>query len=303
MSQKTMDRRLVRANREYKILGFRHVKSFDDNGAKFIHSYTTSGGSAYTPVHAYLLNGVIQDETFAPGRLLSFDESTKTWRWITLIGQGPATTDTQLQLIKQSHPGDQFNRAYHEYTHLKLNLWGAKAKAVRYQIDIVQPLSDEVNPFHWGPGIPMGTAAAQAWEEMIKQYTFNPISRIDHYIKRNFKTVKSMSFIISPTSTTESDADPHVKTVDWFMRFNRMVNFDKVTRNSDGVYTLQTAADLKSANAEEMRTAHDTSEIPRDKQCLILLIRASDYSAPQEFSNNIHGSYDIDFRTKFTSLG
>ena len=299
-----MDRRLVRANREYKILGFRDVKNFDDHGAKPIHSFAASESSMWTPIHAYLLNGAIQDETFAPGRLLSFDNSTKTWRWQAISGLGPAAnTDLSLQLIKQSHPGDQFNRAYHEYTHLKLNMWGAKAKAVRYQIDIVQPLSDEVNPFHWAHGVPMGTAAAQAWEEQVKQYTFNPISRIDHYIKRNFKTVKSMSFIIAPTSTTESDADPHVKTIDWFMRFNKMVNFDKVTRNSNGVYTLQDVADLKTAVQEDARTSHDTSEIPRDKQCTILLIRASDYSAPQAFSNNIHGSYDIDFRTKYTSLG
>ena len=298
-----MDRRLVRANREYKILGFRDVKNFDDHGAKPIHSWAASESSMFTPIHAYLLNGAIQDETFAPGRLLSYDNTTKTWRWATLAGLGPAANiDANLQLIKQSHPGDQFNRVYHEYTHLKLNMWGAKAKAVRYQIDIVQPLSDEVNPFHWASGVPMGTAAAQVWEEMIKQYTFNPISRIDHYIKRQFKVVKSISFIISPTMTTESDVDPHVKTIDWFMRVNKLTHFDKVTSANTGAL-INDDTQLKNATANELNAAHPAGVYPRDKECLLLLIRCSDFSAPQAFTNTLHGSYDIDFRTKFTQLG
>lgn len=66
---------------------------------------------------------------------------------------------------------------------MKLNLWGAKSKAVRYQIDVIQPKSDEVNPYHWAIDTPMNTVAAQAWEEQVKQYTFNPISKLDHYIK------------------------------------------------------------------------------------------------------------------------
>ncbi len=222
-----------------------------------------------------------------------------------MAGLGPAAnSDYGLQLIKQSHSGDQFDRAYHEYTHLKMNIWGAKSRAVRWQIDVLKPLSDEVNPFHWAQGVPMDTVAAQAYEEMLKQYTFNPISKIDHYVKRNFKTVKSISFIIQPTSTTETDQDPHVKTIDWFMRVNQMLNFDKVTRNSDGVYTMQDGNSLKTAVQEDTRTVHQTSEYPRDKQVLLLMIRASDYSpATASFSNVIHGSYDIDFRSKFTSLG
>ena len=299
-----MDRKLVRANREYKVLGFRNVKNFDDHGAKPIFSLQ-SGTDLVQPLHIYALNSCIQDEVPNPARQLMFDPTTKQWRWHSMPGLGPAAnSDYGLQLIKQSHSGDQFDRAYHEYTHLKMNIWGAKTKAVRWQIDVLKPLSDEVNPFHWAIGVPVNTVAAQAYEEMLKQYTFNPISKIDHYVKRNFKTVKSISFIIQPTSTTESDQDPHVKTIDWFMRVNQMLNFDKVTRNSDGAYTMQDGTNLKTAVQEDARTVHQSAEYPRDKQVLLLMIRASDYSpATTPFSNNIHGSYDIDFRSKFSSLG
>lgn len=142
----------------------------------------------------------------------------------------------------------------------------------------------------------------QAWEEFVKQYTFNPIAKIDHYIKRQFKVVKSMSFIISPTLTVEADVDPHVKTIDWFMRVNKLTHFDKVTSVPTG-YTITDDEQLKNTTANEMNVSVPAGVIPRDKECLLLLVRCSDFSAPQAFTNNLHGSYDIDFRTKFTQLG
>lgn len=303
MTAAVLDRRLVRANRDFEILGYRQLKRFDDSGAVPIHSFTNTEFH-HTPVHAYLLNGQVCDEVFNPGRLLYFNDAANTWNWAVLQGLDSTGVNTPaIQVIKRSDA--VFNeqpRRYHEYSHLKLNLWGAKSKAVRYQIDVIQPKSDEVNPYHWAIDTPMNTVAAQAWEEQVKQYTFNPISKLDHYIKSNFKIIKSMSVMISPTSTTESDADPHVKTIDWFMRVNKMVQFDKTTRNGFGDYTLQDAAELKNANNFTTRVQKDTSEMPRDTQAMIVLIRATDYSEPQPFTNNLHASYDIDFRTKFTGL-
>lgn len=304
VSAAVLDRRLVRANREYEIYGFRQVKRFDDHGAIPIHS-AIEGTLYKQPVHVHLLNGHINDEPFKPVRALYFDDTTNSWKWSSITGLEPSGgSDPYIQMIKRSEPGDTANRRYHEYSHVKMNVWGAKSKPTRWQIDVVQPLSDEVNPWHWGETQTMNTAAMQAWEEMVKQWTFNPISKMDHYIKKNFKTIKSMSFIIDPISVTEQDQDPHVKTIDWFMRVNKMVNFDKLTINSNGKYTLDDPNDLKTAVDHTVRTVSDTSEYPRDKQCLLLLIRCSDYTEPSEvFTNDKHGSYDIDWRTKLTTLG
>ena len=303
MTAAVLDRRLVRANRDFEILGFRQLKRFDDNGAVPIHS-STNENFHHTPVHAYLLNGQVCDEVFNPGRLLYFNDANNTWNWTVLQGLDSTGGNTPaIQIIKRSDAVlNEQPRRYHEYSHLKLNLWGAKSKAVRYQIDVIQPKSDEVNPYHWAIDTPMNTVAAQAWEEQVKQYTFNPISKLDHYIKSNFRIIKSMTVMISPTSTTESDADPHVKTIDWFMRVNKMVQYDKVTRNGFGDYTLQDAAELKNANNFTTRIQKDCGEMPRDTQAMILLIRATDYSEPQAFTNNLHASYDIDFRVKYTGL-
>lgn len=300
----TLDKRLVRANREYAILGFRQLKAFDDFGAVPIHSKTV-GDVAYVPIHCYLLNGQNSYNNVTPGRQLWYDDVTKQWKWALLAGLNPAgSASNYLQTIYQSgNSNSRMSRRYHEYSHVKMNVWGAKNKATRWTIEIVQPLSDEVNPFHWQTSTPMGSAAAQAWEELVKQYTYNPIAKIDHYIKRNFRVVKSMSFIISPTMTTEADVDPHVKTIDWFMRVNKLVNFDKATVNNSSGYVIPDADNLKNVLNPELGISEPASDIPRDKQCMLLLVRCSDYSAPVAFTNELHGSYDIDFRTKFTQLG
>ena len=212
-----------------------------------------------------------------------------------------ASASPYLQSIRGTSSG-YASRRYHEYTHVKMNVWGAKNKATRWTIDVVKPLSDEVNPFHWSSLTSMNSVAMQAWEEFVKQYTYNPIAKIDHYIKRQFKVVKSMSFIISPTLTTEADVDPHVKTIDWFMRVNKLTHFDKVTSANTGAL-INDDTQLKNATANELNASHPAGVYPRDKECLLLLIRCSDFSAPQAFTNTLHGSYDIDFRSKFTQLG
>lgn len=298
----TLDRRLVRANREYCVLGYRNLKAFDDYGAVPIFS-STINTTAFAPVHCYLLNGQLQAGlNVLPGRQLYFDDTAKVWKWSYLSGlQYNAASSPYLQTIRGTSIANM-SRRYHEYSHVKMNVWGAKQKATRWTIEVVRPLSDEVNPFHWASDTPMNTVAMQAWEEFVKQYTYNPIAKIDHYIKRQFKVVKSMSFIISPTLTTESDVDPHVKTIDWFMRVNKLTHFDKVSKVPGG-YTITDDEQLKNAIANELNVSTPAGEIPRDKECLLLLIRCSDFSAPQAFTNNLHGSYDIDFRTKFTQLG
>lgn len=299
-----MDRRLVRANREYSIQGHRNLKNFDDYGAVPINSSGT-GDFKRTPVHCYSLNSQIIDGDITPcARYLGFNDLSNGWYWQEFPGMDKdgALVSIPLQMRKSSPCVSNQQRQYHEYTTIKMNLWGAKAKAIRYQIDLIQPLSDEVNPYHWAAGTVMGTAAGQAWEEMVKQYTFNPIAKMDHYLKRNFRTIKSISFIIEPTSTTESDADPHVKTLEWFIRRNKLVNFDKATTTPVAVQ-LQDGNQLKTAAEYTANLATSISKHPRDREQLLLLVRASDYGAPADFSNVVHGSYDIDFATKYTCLG
>lgn len=102
MTAAVLDRRLVRANRDFEILGFRQLKRFDDNGAVPIHS-STNENFHHTPVHAYLLNGQVCDEVFNPGRLLYFNDANNTWNWTVLQGLDSTGGNTPaIQIIKRS---------------------------------------------------------------------------------------------------------------------------------------------------------------------------------------------------------
>jgi len=239
---------------------------------------------------------------------LYYSDTVNNYRWTTTMGLTPdgVSSAALVDQYDRTNAGALTSAAsslYHDYTHIKMNLWGAKNKSVRWIIQVIQPLTDEVNPFHWNIDTSMNTVAAQAIEGQLKQLTYNPISRIVHRNAKDFKVVKTVSFIIAPTSTTDGDADPQVRTLDWFMRFNRTTMFDKSTVNSVGEYIIDDIADFKNNTQEELKTARQYSMIPRDKQNLILLVRCSDYSAATEnFSNAIHGSFDLDFKTKFITL-
>lgn len=304
--QATIDKRLVRASRDSRILGFRNVKRFDDHGATYIYSYMSGANGNYTqPLHVYMLNANINDNPVNPARSLIFDDVTKKWKWGNVSGLDPAGVNTtELQVIKQeANDLSHFSRMFHEYTHVKLNCWGSKNKAVRWQIDVVTPLSDEVNPFHWGVGSQMNVAAMQAYEELVKHFTFNPIARIDHNVKKHFKVIKSISFILEPNSLMDGDSDPSVRTIDWFMRVNRVTNYDKTSKNVVSMETIGDADELKNAVNMELGQVRGTGEFPRDNQVMLLMIRASDYGDPAtSFNNMTHASYDIDFRTKFQTL-
>lgn len=303
VKQSTLDRRLVRASRNYTLLGFRGVKNFDDKGFYPIHSVKVDSIN-YQPLMVFALNLQTSIGLVQPALQLAFDDQVSRWKWYTVNGLSPtAASDNSLQIIRSSDPSPpKMNSTYHEYTHLKMNLWGAKAKPVKYVIDVMQPLSDEVNPWHLPVASALGTAAAQAWEEMVKQFTFNPIARIDHNIRKSFRIVKSMTVTFDPVLTVEADSDPHVKTIEWFIRRNKIVHYDKVSVNEVGDYQVFNGAELKTAVAPETNQSMSGGDKPRDKEMLFVCVRATDFMPAAAFTNDRHASFDLDFRSKFTSL-
>lgn len=305
----TLNRRILSASRVYTIYGYRKLKSFDDNGAQPIYSHNPVGASEhYMPMHVYSLNCVRQQDAIPqPARVLYYDSANKVWKWLVEAGLGGATEaapDSNLQVFKEAPVGylDRRPCLYHEYTHIKLNLWGAKSKPVKYQIDVVRPLTEHVSPFEISPNTAMSNEGAQCCEEMIKQFTFNPIARLNHYINKKFKVVKSATFVIAPNSLDDGDADANVKTVDWFLRVNRITRFDKITEGDyGGVNTIETIDEVKAVTEDHTNTP--LSVFPRTRDNLFLIVRASDYSPESSvFNTNIHASYDIDFRSKFSYL-
>lgn len=299
-----LNSRLMRAAQEAVVFGWRRVKNFDDHGAVPCFSQDVSSGAVMRqPLYTFLLNGINRpNATPVPARQLYYSQAAKKYAFTALNGLNPDGGENSVLEYIYDGVNTQMlgQRLYHDYTHVKMNLWGAKNKSVRWIVQVIQPLSDEVNPYHHPVDGYVGTVAAQAYEGFLKQLTYNPISRITHRGPKHFKVIKSMSFIISPSSTTDGDQDPQVKTIDWFMRFNRVTNYDKASMNISGEFTIDDIADFKNNTQEELKSSIPYSSVPRDTQNLILMVRCSDYSpANPSFTNTIHGSFDLDFKSKY----
>jgi len=306
MPANRMTNTLVKASMEPLIYGYRNLRAFSDFGANPLDMSVTELKSIL-PQYVYLINGCNRTVpgSFQPARRMVMAAagqlSFETINGLTAGGAGTSFLQTHYDSMSAtSEPGKVL---FHDYTSIKMNCWGAKAKPIRFTIQLIKVTNDEYNPWHWNTGVSLGTAAQQAWEETIKQETFNPLSRIDHRIRNAFKVVKSTSFIIEPKEGDDVDTDPHVKTLEWFIRVNKPTNFDKVTVNSLGDLRITDDATLKTTANLELADGEPYSIYPTDKECLILVVKATSYSTVTDgFTNVQHGSFDIDWRTKFIQL-
>lgn len=285
------------------MLGWRNLKSFSGNGAIPIFSQGTDT-TKYQPFHVYSLNSQIQSDVPRPARGLYFNDAINKWTFRELNGLSASNVASpNLQILKNSLGYQNQQKQYHESTTIKLNCWGSKSRPIRWTVDIVLPITVDIDPWHYAAGASLPDQAAQAYEELLKMYTFNPLSKMDHRIKKNFRIIKTMSWIMGPISSTEVDSDPHVKTINLFIRRNAIVNYDRLTGGALGELTLEDGNDLKTARNHALGTATNLSIHPRHYQHLLMFVRASDFTAPSDvFNNNVHGSYDCVWESKFTNL-
>jgi len=316
ISAAALDRRLVRASREQAVFRFRGVKNFDDSGYLWCNNFTwTNSGVRYLPVYAVLLNGVNQGtSTLQPMRRLfvnstGADDGRLSW-WNTTGLLSDGNTSQNLESMYSSYPNLNIGqRALLESVHVKMNLWGSKQKAHRWLIQVVKVLDDEVSPFHTATSSFVGTRSQQTWEEMLKEFTYNPISKLDWRTSKKIKVLKSFERILQPTQTTEVDTDPKVCTLDWYMRFNRITHFDGVNVDVETTGFRMHDDSVLTGNGERNNSGQAAySTHPKPKEQIILLIRASDYANPtyateaEAANNNVHPSFDIEMKSKFIEL-
>lgn len=299
---------MLKAGRESVVYGFRNVKSFDDNGAMVCFNQV-AGGAYSQPLHVYDLTSIIRVNNVPNvGRYLYLQDEVDgtNMRWGTLSGLnfgGAASAALQAMTSSKTVSTIEGKAAMHEYVSLKMNLWGAKNKAVRWTIELLQVRDETYDPFSIPVDAAIPSKQQQCLEELLKQYTFNPISKIDRNVRKGFYVVKRFDCTIEANSNEDGDADPNVRTLKWFIRRNRLLRYDETSKAADGRTDLETPSDLKSTVQNDLYMSNPGSVRPRDKQRLFLMVRCTDFSPESAaFSNSIHGSYDIDWRSKFSYL-
>lgn len=304
----TLQRRVIKSAMEKMVLGFRGIKSFDDNGF-YLMDNINMGNDRFLPFYIIPLNagrvtGASVGCCYRVGvRSAAGVDDGRFW----LASQNMVSSDTGLPTTAQletyyssKNNGRLGRRSILNYTHVKMNLWGARQKAVRYTVQVVRFTEDKFDPLSVTPGTYVGTEVQQMFESMMKQYTYNPISQLK-WEGRNgkMKVLKTFDKTIQPTTSIENDADPQCTVLDWFMRWNRLTFFEDgtsvtSTRIADD-NLLVTAAEPTNMNQVTM------TDFPKSTSRLYLIVRASDFTdKTTAFSNNLSGSFDLVYRAKWT---
>jgi len=161
---------------------------------------------------------------------------TPSYTMLPVLGQGPTSTVAVPVLGGAWQVGTASSGAYLDaisilkWTELRFDFWGAKDHPCEWTVTLCQ-FDEDVLP----PPSTLVISDRQAvdwWDQVSSKLIFSPSERkAQNGIGRNMmKVLDRRSFILNPTSTTESDADPHVRSVRLFYNMNRKVNF--VWRNA-----------------------------------------------------------------------
>lgn len=286
---------------ERMVFTHRNIGPFNDYGKVYMRNYQDASGNLVLPMMLFELNSAPQ---YIGGSLTTANpvytlqqNAANTIGWIAEGGQlaDGTTLSTAWQLENSSHvttshgstPGDN---AIHKWSSLDLELWGAKNKGTKYHIALVQ-FSEDVLP-DWSTRTGQ---SAEFWQSLIKHYTYSPLAKMENGWGRNkMKILKQYTFNIDPTSTTENDPDPHVKTLKLYYKFNRMSNFTWMY----SVPNVLSVADMNEPDYRNEQGQLQTQVHPNAR--IYVMVRASNFTkitAPTAISNDTNPSISWRMRT------
>lgn len=316
--------RLSKVNGEKLVYRLRCVKGFDNNGYVFGDKWADPVNNyRIYPFFAVLLNGKnCGGSAIYPFRQLYAWTATALgtagdgrlgWRGRTTLNEAGSESRTDYNVEFGKDDGTQ-DKMLWRYSNIKMNLWGAKNKPVRWTVEVCRVTDHRVSPFLIkapGAAPSLGNTcnpeAQQNYEELMKQYYFNPISTINWHNTNHIKVLKRFDKVINPIETTDGDQDPKVHQLNWHTTWDRVVDY------SD--QNLTAAADPQPPSnyqpnelnyedaGERANEISSDSHTPKGTSAVFLLIRCSDFTPHTTegpgFGSDKHGSFDFDIRSGY----
>lgn len=150
-----------------------------------------------------------------------------TWSSVSGLLSDGVTADTQWQVERASLTAASGNNyplqsSIISWADVRFDLFGCTAQPTKFVIELCQ-FDDECVPV---VGTITDNNHVRFWDAQVRSFISNPNLHQISYGNKNYKKVLDRRVIeIGPTSTTESDTDPHIKTVQLFYRLNRRCNY------------------------------------------------------------------------------
>lgn len=275
-------------------------------GNQYFSNYYTAGSNAGVPLYLVELNSCINNVNgnitgHSPVYKAERNES-RGYVWSSLQGQtaGGVTLDSAWQVersgqnstITDNYPGQS---SILSWVDIRMDLFGCKNHPTKFVIEVCQ-LDEDLCP---AVGTNSDNNHVRFWDAQIRPFISNPnLHQISYGDKKYKKVIDSRVIEIGPTSTTESDQDPHVKTLQLFYKFNRRCNYawkDFIAAPAENPSNAQlTTVFIPQAQGDNQTQVH-----PRAR--LFLLVRAVKFVRNALYGDQTNvdtPSWNLQVRTK-----
>lgn len=255
------------------------------------------------PVYVFNLTNVYNDALVPTPfyRLQQSGAGTFNFNWSIMSGQ-TSSGGSSTSLLVQESPGTSISttqpgaRSFLDWVRIRLNVYGATSRPSRVKISIVQFFDDDMQP---EKNAITGTQKHnQFWQSRIKPLISNPIAGNNSVVRGAMKVLFCKVVDIDPTMTTESDPDPHMRTLDIFQRMNMLLNFQG-DRGVSG-----TVSEIYSAQRTKVDANSDSFDILPSKtsQNRYLLIEGVNHTplvatGDAGTTNTTNSSFDLHVQT------
>ena len=207
------------------------------------------------------------------------------WRPVTgLLIDGSASTD-KWQVEKSEHGVSNANSypgasSVLEWAAIELELWGQQQYHTKWTLELCQ-FNEDVAPDPQLPAANTGGPYEMFWDSMIKGYAYSPLysGSINGWKGKKRTVLRRYNVDLDPTSTTETNADPHCKTFKLFFRFNRRCNYDWSKSGGNG----QTIEEFNDIDGPTEVGTHQVTVHPNAR--IYFVMRATDFNPKDGFVN------------------
>lgn len=232
--------------------------------------------------------------------------TSNSYTWVPVSGvRGDGTTaDTVWQFERTSPTGTvgiyPNENSILKWADVRMDLFGCKSQPTKFVVELCQLDEDVCPESHLQtPGTMTDLNAVRFWDQQIRSFIYNPNFSQPQFggDVRKKKVIDSRVIEISPTSTTESDQDPHIKTLQLFYRLNRRCKYnwkDSLLGNEVVANSLMNTSAMFGLNGDNQLSVH-----PRAR--LFIMIRAVKFvknALISESSTVDTPSFNLQLRTK-----
>lgn len=289
---------LVNRNIIYRFQG---IKQLGKSGVigQIPLEYFDNGTHTALPLHLYDLTSVVNINagtvlTPNAGYVLRFEDANGSVSFAAITGQdNSGAGSTLLQEEYNPRSAHAHERSVLKWVQVKLNLHGCVTVPTKFEITLCQ-INDLVQSTTiGGPSSGLDLGVQTFWQSLVRNLIHCQIDTQQYpETRRSLKVMKRFTYTMQPTSTDESDTNPHQKVVNLFFRMNRRLRFDWMQTQK----TLVTPANLLANGFEPYN--RENRVMPDPKARVFLMIRAINTTrvTASPTNSNTTPSYDIILR-------